>query len=266
MSKPWLVASAITTAILLTAAAQFAQAAFPLADLTWQAAASKDQDASAPSALERQAYEVAKDMRPPRKVHNVPMPYSDDVKAVITSAMVMVRLVVDVDGSVAQARILSRKVGGPQTTPEALAEATRKLETGTLTAVRQWKFEPPERAPVVMTVAVAYDADGKGKAAPPPPPPAPKPGDGSVTRPVAIEQPNPIYPEEAKRTKVQGVVVLSVTVGANGQVKDARVIQSVPALDQAALEAVRQWTFRPGTRDGKPVDVVTDITINFALK
>jgi len=44
------------------------------------------------------------------------------------------------------------------------------------------------------------------------------------------------------------------------------VIQSVPALDQAALDAARQWTFRPGTKDGKPVDVVTEITMAFTLR
>jgi protein TonB len=265
MSKPWLVASGMTAAILLTAAAQFAQAAFPLADLAWQTAAPPTPDASGPSALEQQAYQVSKDQPPPRKVHDVRMPYPDDVKAVITSAMVMVRLVIDADGSVAEARILSRKVGGPQTTPEALAAATRTLEAGTLTAVRQWKFEPPAKAPLAMTVAVAYDAEG-GRKAPPPPPPAPKPGDGSVTRPVAIEQPAPAYPPDALRAGVQGVVRLSVTVGSDGRLKDARVIQSVPALDQAALDAVRQWTFRPGTKDGQAVDVVTEITMAFSLK
>jgi len=256
----------MAAAILLTAAAQLAQAAFPLADLAWQRVPPGISDASAPSPLEQQAYQVSKDQPPPRKVHDVPMPYPDDVKAVITSAMVMVRLVIDVDGSVAEARILSRKVGGPQTTPEALADATRKLEAGTLTAVRQWTFEPPAKAPLAMTVAVNYDAEGGRKTAPPPPPPAPKPGDGSVTRPVPIDQPAPFYPPDAMRAGVEGVVRLSVTISADGRVKAARVIQSVPALDQAALDAARQWTFRPGTKDGKPVDVVTEITMAFTLR
>jgi protein TonB len=133
--------------------------------------------------------------------------------------------------------------------------------------VRQWRFEPPAKAPLVMDVTVSYSASGEKAAdGPPPPPPPPGPADGSVTRPVPVNKPNPVYPETAKRDKIQGMVRLAVTVDKDGAVKDARVVQSIPALDQAALDAVRQWTFRPGTRDGVPVETVCELTINFALK
>jgi protein TonB len=81
-----------------------------------------------------------------------------------------------------------------------------------------------------------------------------------------VNQPNPVYPEAAKRDKIQGVVRLAVLIGKDGTVKDARVVQSVSALDQAAVDAVRQWTFRPGTRDGEPVDTKVELSINFTLK
>jgi protein TonB len=143
----------------------------------------------------------------------------------------------------------------------------KQLSEGTIAAVRQWRFEPPAKAPLAMTVTVSYSLDGKKDAvAPPPPPPPPGPGDGSVTQPVPVNQPNPVYPEAAKRDKIQGVVRLAVLIGKDGTVKDARVVQSVSALDQAAVDAVRQWTFRPGTRDGEPVDTKVELSINFTLK
>jgi TonB family protein len=87
-----------------------------------------------------------------------------------------------------------------------------------------------------------------------------------------VEKPEPIkkvqatYPAEAKKNKVQGDVVLLVTIGADGLVKDAKVTRSIPELDDAALTAIRQWEFRPGRKNGKAVEVLTTITFNFTLK
>jgi TonB family protein len=84
-------------------------------------------------------------------------------------------------------------------------------------------------------------------------------------RPAKIYQVNPVYPEDAKAAKVQGIVVLDVTVGADGTVTGLRLVQSVPLLDQAAMDAVNLWRFQPTLLNGVPVEVEMTVTINFTL-
>jgi protein TonB len=64
---------------------------------------------------------------------------------------------------------------------------------------------------------------------------------------------------------VQGVVIMEATVGADGRVTDVRVLRSIPLLDQAAMEAVRQWEYAPTMVNGTAVPVVMTVTLNFAL-
>jgi protein TonB len=86
------------------------------------------------------------------------------------------------------------------------------------------------------------------------------------TPPKKIFEVKPIYPEDAMAAKVQGVVLLDVTLGADGNVKGLRLVKSVPLLDQAAMDAVNQWQFEPALLNGVPVEVEMTITINFTLK
>jgi protein TonB len=64
---------------------------------------------------------------------------------------------------------------------------------------------------------------------------------------------------------VQGVVVIEATIGADGRVKDAHVLRSVPLLDEAALAAVRQWVYTPTRLNGEPVSVIMTVTVHFQL-
>jgi TonB family protein len=100
---------------------------------------------------------------------------------------------------------------------------------------------------------------------------APKPsplrvGRDIETQPRKIFSVNPIYPADAMAAKVQGVVVLDVTVGTDGSVTGLRLVQSVPLLDQAAMDAVNLWRFEPALLNGGPVEVEVTITINFTLR
>ena len=65
--------------------------------------------------------------------------------------------------------------------------------------------------------------------------------------------------------RVEGVVILEITVDGTGRVRDAQVLRSVPLLDQAAIDAVRQWEFAPTLLNGAPVPVIMTVTINFTL-
>ena len=65
---------------------------------------------------------------------------------------------------------------------------------------------------------------------------------------------------------MQGVIILEVTIGTDGKVKDIKVIRSLPLLADAAVAAVRGWEYRPTMVDGKAVQVITTIPVNFALQ
>jgi periplasmic protein TonB len=113
-------------------------------------------------------------------------------------------------------------------------------------------------------------------AAPPPPPPpkveAPKPVTpqrirvgGNVQAALAIRAPKPAYPPLAKQARIQGVVKLNAVIGKDGAIQDLKAVSGHPLLVPAALEAVRQWLYKPTLLNGEPVEVVTVIDVNFTL-
>lgn len=88
---------------------------------------------------------------------------------------------------------------------------------------------------------------------------------GSIPEPRKLKNVSPFYPAIAKQARVQGVVVLECTIGADGRVQDVKVLRSVPLLDAAAVEAVRQWVYTPTLLNGVPVPVIMTVTVNFKL-
>jgi TonB family protein len=88
-----------------------------------------------------------------------------------------------------------------------------------------------------------------------------------IQAPVVVERVEPRYPEEYRRVGVTGLVIVEAAISDTGKVESVGVIKSVaPGLDMAAAAAVRDWKFRPATRDGKPVPVLYNLTVNFKLK
>ncbi len=89
---------------------------------------------------------------------------------------------------------------------------------------------------------------------------------GDVTAPVPIYKPEPPYTPEAKKAKLQGSVVLGLTIDASGNVRDVRVKQPLgEGLTESAVNTVRTWKFRPATKNGKPVPVAVVVEITFKL-
>ena len=86
-----------------------------------------------------------------------------------------------------------------------------------------------------------------------------------IDPPRKIKHVAPIYPAGALAIRALGTVVIEATVGADGKVHEAKVVHSIPSLDQAALEAVRQWEFAPSRLNGVPVAVVVTILVQFAI-
>ena len=106
---------------------------------------------------------------------------------------------------------------------------------------------------------------------PPPPPPAREPPapvrlHSGMTPPQKIVDMAPKYPAIAQSARVEGVVILETVIDAQGRVESARVLRSVPLLDQAAIDAVRQWRFTPARLNGEAVPVVMTVTVNFTLR
>jgi len=95
-------------------------------------------------------------------------------------------------------------------------------------------------------------------------PDIPKPGVNGVSMPKCQHCPDPDYSQEARKKKLEGVVVLMVVVTSEGKATNIRVIKTPGmGLDEKAIEAVRKWRFKPATKDGKPVDVQLPIEITF---
>jgi protein TonB len=92
-----------------------------------------------------------------------------------------------------------------------------------------------------------------------------RPG-GVIKPPARIRDAQPVYPSIAKLAKVQGVVIIEAIIGVDGNVEDARVIRSIPLLDDAALEAVRSWAYTPTLLNGRPTPVIMTVTVRFKLE
>jgi protein TonB len=116
---------------------------------------------------------------------------------------------------------------------------------------------------------------------PPPPPPPPPPSmdtpasrsgmapvrvGGNIKTPTKIRDVRPLYPAEAQTAGITGVVILEATIDVDGRVADAKVLRSIPQLDDAALTAVRQWEFTPTEVNGVRVPVIMTVTVNFSLQ
>ena len=112
-------------------------------------------------------------------------------------------------------------------------------------------------------------------AAPPPPPPPVKKEEkaapqrirvgGNVQQARLVRQPRPVYPPLAKQARIQGVVKLNAIISRDGTIMNLSVISGHPLLVPAAMEAVKQWVYQPTLLNGEPVEVVTQIDVNFTL-
>ncbi len=100
----------------------------------------------------------------------------------------------------------------------------------------------------------------------PPTPPAPVHVGGIIEPPRKVRDVAPVYPAIAQSVRVQGRVLIEALIGPDGRVDHLKVLRSVPLLDQAALDAVRQWVFTPTKLNGEAVQVVMTVTVDFRLQ
>lgn len=156
-------------------------------------------------------------------------------------------------------------------------------------ALRRWAYEAPP-APITFHVVFTFYAAPEPTAVQQDPPPVPASARGALVQPaspptpwpaaadairigpgmkppqVTKRGPPPRYTPEAMKAKIQGTVILEVVVGADGKVRDVRVVRSLPMLDGEAIAAAKQWEFTPMIVDGKPVPVLMLLEQDFNLR
>jgi len=144
-------------------------------------------------------------------------------------------------------------------------------------SVEQWKGLEEIREARRLPVPPAPPAPPRPPAPPLPPIVRPESGQSEeqvyrvgngVAPPVVIRQPLPAYTQEARDAKIEGVMLLQVIVRKNGLADNIKVIRPLGyGLDESATDTVaKEWQFKPGTLNGKPVDVQAHIEISFRLK
>jgi TonB family protein len=96
--------------------------------------------------------------------------------------------------------------------------------------------------------------------------PAPVRVGGAIREPVKLKDVRPDYPQEARRERIQGLIVLECTIGPDGRVVEARPLQGEhQILIDAAIEAVKQWRYAPTLVNGVAVPIIMTVTVNFKL-
>lgn len=127
------------------------------------------------------------------------------------------------------------------------------------------------RAPFEVDTGIVGGVDDVDKviAQLPPPvvatPPEPLRVGGAIRQPQRVRHVQPVYPPIAQSARIEGIVIIEATIGEDGQVINARILRSVPLLDQAAIDAVRQWQYTPTLLNGVPVPVIMTVTVTFTL-
>ena len=195
---------------------------------------------------------VTGDVTEPKKIKDVKPVYPRLAESARISGVVIAEIVIDTNGDVRDARIL---------------RSIPMLDQAALDAIRQWRYTPTtlNGVPVelVMTVTVSFTLGSE---------PAPTAGQapvrvgGDIKEPRKIYDAKPTYPPAAQAAGVQGIVIVEAIIGVDGRVSSAKILRSVPMLEEAAIDAVSQWVYEPTLLSGVPVPVVMTVTVNFTLK
>ena len=291
MSSRRVVASCAVMALVVGFGSWYAVSAFPLVGGPQQTLQ------KTPGPLEQKAVPITPENPVPRRVVAAPAEYPAEAAAQDATGSVTLLVTVDQQGQVAETRVtafrvrtsalqmdfsgvrpedLDRRVG--TFAPEQLATARPVLDAfikSAVTAVEQWRYDAPYQGPISFPITislapklsggaggagsqgatgrVSFTADGAVRVG------------GNIRQPTKIKDVRPVYPPIAQTARVSGVVIVEARIEGDGRVSQARVLRSIPLLDQAALDAVTQWEFQPTLMNGVPVPVIMTLTVNFTL-
>jgi len=113
--------------------------------------------------------------------------------------------------------------------------------------------------------AIAGIASSAGSSMPKPPAPETLKISQGVTQGLLVKRVPPMYPQSAKQMHVQGTVQLQATIGKDGNITSVKALSGEPVLARAAIDAVKQWKYKPYTLNSEPLEIQTQITVNFKL-
>ena len=205
---------------------------------------------------EGDAVRAVGEVKPPKLIKEVAPVYPEIARQAQVEGIVILEAKTNVQGNVIEARVL---------------RSIPILDQAAIDAVKQWKYEPlivdGKARKVIFTVTVRFMLKEGNKAKT-----LEKFAQGAIRAikdikpPKLVKEVAPVYPEVARVAVIEGVVILGVKTDEEGKVKDVIVLRSIPLLDQAAIDAVRQWVYEPMIIDGKAVPVVFTVTVRFQLK
>jgi TonB family protein len=293
MTRSRLIFSLVAITALLLWAGSFAMGMFPLAGRPLPEApaiAAPAAPAAAtmpPKAQTREPVRVGSGVQASKLIRKVLPVYPELAKRAHVEGNVILQILIDEDGTVANVQVL---------------QSHPLLETAAIDAVKQWRYSTTLlngiAIPVQTTVSVEFKlsdtssaatekappsngvivfgggtvggtASGSGPQSANPAPPSPRGTPvrvgGAVQESKIISKVDPVYPPLAKQARVEATVILEVTVNEQGEVASVRVLRSHPLLEQAAIDAVKQWRYSPTLLNGVAVPVVATATVEFRL-
>jgi TonB family protein len=237
----------------------------------------------APGPLEQQAkmVKVANELPHRKTTENAEYPW--ELRKIGARAALIVQITVNDSGRVVEIRrvqgpLMQKAIGSPE---DLAAErvASAAVLRSTVAAVNDWRFDKPAAGSFTFQESFGF-AGGQvtsrmadpTEVLPTQVAEAPWAAAEGAMRTGAIKPPKktkyvkPVYPKAALEARVQGSVVLEIVIGIDGHVRDARILKSVPQLDQAAIEATLKAEYEPVQVYGNPVAVIQTVTHDFSFK
>ena len=194
------------------------------------------------------------EISPPRIIKQVDPVYPEIARQARIEGVVILEIRTDIYGRVQDAKLL---------------RSIPLLDQAAIDAVKQWVYEPmiingrPRGG--IFTVTVRFDLKDKTAKAEQLKEGEPLRLTGGIEPPTQLKRVDPVYPEVARLAHVEGLVILEATTDIYGRAQNIKVLRSIPLLDQAAIDAVKQWVYEPVIINGKPIPVTFTVTVRFAL-
>ena len=236
--------------------------------------------------LEKQAKPITPENPIPRRTFSVPAPYPAEARGIDAAGAVSLVATLDDVGRVVEIRKAREPLvmtPSPSQNPTALRVAAEAMVRDAAGALRRWTYDPPANGPISFQVTFSFkpDADATTTQSTSVPgaipasagatglasvgPNQPVRVGGNIKAPTLLNRVAPVYPAIAQSARVQGVVILEAVLDVSGRVSEVRVLRSIPLLDQAAIDAVRQWQYTPTLLNGVPVPVIMTVTVTFTM-
>jgi TonB family protein len=234
--------------------------------------------------LEQQAKPLTAGTALPRRKSAQPADYPWELRRIGAKAALIVQVTLDKSGRVAEVR----RAQGPLLQPaigslsDAAAErvAADAVMRSVAAALNKWRFDDPAGGPITFQLSFGFVGGQSTHALTDPSEVLPAQvaaapwaaAEGTMPTGKAIQPPKktryvkPVYPKAALDARVQGEVLLEIVIGTDGRVDDARILKSVPQLDQAAIEATLAARYEPVEINGIPVRVTSLVTHTFSFR